>query len=259
MIKLLSKKLRSNFENQNSMSSSRRILNFIILLTTALLINSCSENQKNGSQEKKIVERIATEVSVYKFHYKYGTQRMGQVIEAAEELLEVIQNPEINLTEEQIELDIHKLTWLWLAATPTTEYISLTNSGEITNVTSENLRRKFKEMNLDQEKLLQFEELQINYVDQELRPYLNKRIDKTTLKTRQNFDALETTKVSSPFKNSPKELLKDREFANLLVDLLFFTKRIMLPYNRLNKITADMEKIIMKDYPDVELTEYNPF
>jgi hypothetical protein len=184
---------------------------------------------------------------------------MGEVITAAEELLEAIQNPEIELTEAQIELNVHKLTWLWLASTPTTEYIALTNSGEISLVTSETLRRKFREMNLDQEKLLQFEELQIGYVNQELRPYLNSRIDKTTLKTRQNFDALETTKVSSPFNNSPKDLLKEREFANLLVDLLFFTKRIMLPYNRLNKITTDMEKIIAQDYPDVKLKEYKPF
>lgn len=184
---------------------------------------------------------------------------MSQVISAAEELLESIQNPEINLTEEQIELNVHKLTWLWLAATPTTEYKALTNSGEIRLVTSQRLRRKFKEMNFDQEKLLQFEELQINYVNQELRPYLNKRIDRTTLKTRQNYDALETKKVSSPFNNSPKDLLQDREFANLLVDLLFFTKRIMLPYNRLNKIMADMEIIIAEDYPDVALKEYKPF
>ena len=259
MRKLFSKKLKSDFGNQSSMSSFRLILNFIILLTTALLINSCSENQQNLNKEKKIVERIGIEVAVYKFHYKHGAKRMGEVIKAAEELLEAIQNPEIELTEEQIELNIHKLTWLWLAATPTTEYKTLTNSGEISFVTSETLKRKFKEMNSDQEKLLQFEELQINYVNQELRPFLNKRIDKTTLITSQNFDGLETTKVSSPFNNSPEDLLKEREFANLLKDLLFFTKRIMLPYNRLNKIMADMEKIIVEDYPDVELKEYKPF
>ena len=240
------------------MNFSRFILS-TILLGTILFFNSCSENQQNADKEKLIVERIEADVALYKFHFKYGATRMGEVIKAAEKLLEAIENPEIKLTEEEIELNVHKLTWLWLAATPTTEYNALTNSGEIRLVTSEKLRRKFKEMNFDQEKLMQFEELQISNVNQELRPYLNSHIDKTTLRTRQNFDALETTKVSSPFKNSPKELMQDREFANLLVDLLFFTKRIMLPYNRLNKIMADMETIIAKDYPDVELKEYKPF
>ena len=252
-------KINSFFIKKNSNGSFRLIINLFVLLTVTLLINSCSEKQQNTDKEKIIVERIETEVAVYKFHYKYGAKRMGEVITAAEELLNAIRNPEIELTEEQTELNIHKLTWLWLAATPTTEYKALTNSGEISLVSSETLKRKFKEMNSDQEKLLQFEQLQINYVNQELRPYLNTRIDRTTLRTSQNFDGLKTSKLSSPYKNSPKELLKDREFANLLTDLLFFTKRIMLPYNRLNKITAEMENIIAEDYPDVELKEYKPF
>lgn len=253
------RKLYPIFKNQNSLSFFKPILNLFILFMTVLIFNSCSQSKLKINKEKKIIERIVNEVAFYKFHFKYGTKRMGEVIVAAEELLEAIQNPEIKLNEEQIELNIHKLTWLWLAATPTTEYIALTNSGEISLITSENLRQKLREMNFDQEKLLQFEALQINYVNQELRPYLNKRIDRTKLKTRQNFDSQETIRVLSPFNNSPKDLLKEREFANLLGDLLFFTKRIMLPYNRLNKITIDMEKIIAKDYPDVELKEYNPF
>lgn len=258
MKNLITKNLGMNSKETNPIGFTSPIQNFILLICI-LLFNSCSEIQQNANQENNIVERIGADVAFYKFHFEYGATRMGQVITAAEELLEAIQNPEINLTEEQIELNVHKLTWLWLAATPTTEYNALTNSGEIRLVTSERLRRKFKEMNFDQEKLLQFEALQINYVNQELRPYLNKRIDRTTLKTRQNFDALETKKVASPFNNSPKDLLQDREFANLLVDLLFFTKRIMLPYNRLNKIMADMEVIIAEDYPDVVLKEYKPF
>jgi hypothetical protein len=245
--------------NKTSFIGFTRLIQSLILIMGILLFYSCSEIQQNTNEENNVVERIGADVAFYKFHFEYGATRMGQVIAAAEELLEAIQNPEITLTEEQIELNVHKLTWLWLAATPTTEYNALTNSGEIRLVTSERLRRKFKEMNFDQEKLLQFEALQINYVNQELRPYLNKRIDRTTLKTRQNFDALETKKVPSPFNNSPKDLLQDREFANLLVDLLFFTKRIMLPYNRLNKIMADMEVIIAEDYPDVVLKEYKPF
>ena len=253
------KKLYPIFRKKNSMRFLRLITSFIILLGVALSINSCTENQHNADKEKNIVERIGTEVAFYKFHYKYGAKRMGEVITAAEELLNAIQNPENKLTEEQIELNIHKLTWLWLAATPTTEYKALTNSGEIRLVKSETLRRKFKEMNADQEKLLQFEELQINYVNQEIRPYLNSRIDRTTLVTRQNFDALETTRVSSPFNNSPEDLLEEREFANLLVDLLFFTRRIMLPYDRLNEIMIDMEKIVAKDYPDIKIEAYEPF
>lgn len=243
--------------SKNLYKQTLRILSFLII---AFSINSCAEsNQDDALKENNIVERIGAEVSFYQFHFKYGATRMGQVIDAAKELLEEIRNPDLNLSEEQIELNIHKLTWLWLAATPTTEYLALVNSGEITLVKSEILIRKLKEMHFDQEKLRQFEDLQINYVNQELRPYLNKSIDRTTLKTRQNFEALVTDKVSSPFKSSPKALLQDREFANLLEDLLFFTERVMLPYNRLNTVMSDMVEIISKDYPQVKMEPYQPF
>ena len=258
-MKNLIQKMPGSNSSQTNQIGVTRFMHILILIICVFLPGSCSEFQQNKDQENKIVERIGADVAFYKFHFKYGATRMGQVITAAEELLESIQNPEINLTEEEIEMNVHRLTWLWMAATPTTEYNALTSSGEIRLVTSERLKRKFKEMNFDQEKLLQFEELQINYVNQELRPYLNKRIDRTTLRTSQNFDALETTRVSSPFDHSPKGLLNDREFANLLGDLLFFTKRVMLPYNRLNKIMAEMEIIIAEDYPDVVLKEYKPF
>lgn len=208
--------------------------------------------------ELAAVARIRADVALYEFHYKLGASRMREVISASEELLSAIHNPENELTEDQVALNVHKLTWLWLAAIPTSEYVSMVNSGEISLVSSDRLRRKFKEMNNDLEKLLQFEELQISYVNQELRPFLNKRIDKTVYYTSQNFNTSGPERVPSPFENPVLELLKDREFANLLVDLLFFTERIMLPYDRLNTIMADMNTIINEDYPSVLPETYGP-
>lgn len=232
-----------------------KILTIIGLFT---LNSSCIDNGKRAQDEVKIVERIGAEVALYKFHFKYGATRMNEVITAAEELLEAVRNPENELTEEQVELKIHKLTLLWLAATPTTEYNTLARSGEISLVTSERLRRKFKEMNNDQEKLLQFEELQINYMNNQLRPFLNQRIDRTIYYSSQNYNATEPVRSPSPFSNSAKDLLEDQEFANLLVDVLFFTERVMLPYNRLNTLMADIEKIIKEDYPTVSIEPYGP-
>jgi hypothetical protein len=85
------------------MNFSRFILS-TILLGTILFFNSCSENQQNADKEKLIVERIEGDVALYKFHFKYGATRMGEVIKAAEKLLEAIENPEIKLTEEMSSL-----------------------------------------------------------------------------------------------------------------------------------------------------------
>ena len=237
-------------------ATSARIPCMVTLLAFSLI--ACKHKPDAIDKEQNVVQRIAGDVALYQFHFKFGATRMTQVITAANELLEAIRNPEINLTEEDIELRVHKLTYLWLAAIPTTEYISLVNSGEISLVSSETLKRKFKEMNNDIEKLLQFEELQINYVNQELRPYLNTHTDNTIYYTSQNFNSTGPERRPSPFKSSAKELLKDREFANLLVDVLFFTERIMLPYNRLNTLMKDMDSIIAKEYPNVEKEIYGP-
>jgi len=233
-----------------------RTLFMVILISFSVV--ACTHKQKDTEKEQEVVERIAGDVALYQFHFKFGATRMTQVITAANELLEAIRNPEITLTEEEIELQVHKLTYLWLAAIPTTEYVALVNSGEISLVSSQALKRKFKEMNNDIEKLLQFEELQISYINQELRPFLNRHTDKTLYYTSQNFNSAGPKRLPSPFESSTQQLLKDREFANLLVDVLFFTERIMLPYNRLNTLMKDMDSIIAKDYPNVEKETYGP-
>ena len=258
-------KMKNNQPNQNmftltnAVNLPRIILAVLPFILFTILINSCAPDKTNIEKELNIVERIGADISLYKFHEEYGTKRMGTVISAAERLLTAIRNPEIQLTAEELELNLHQLTLLWLSATPTTEYVALTNSGEISLVSSELLRRKFKEMNLDQEKLKQFEEIQLDYVNQELRPFLNSRIDRTTIDTYQKADSLITTRFTSPFKSAPSELLENREFANILIDLLFFTKRIMLPYKRMAVVMQEMEEIISKDYPAAKMKAYKPF
>lgn len=236
----------------------QRTGSILVFLILVLSISSCTENQQKAEREVKIVERIGADVALYQFHFKFGATRMSEVITAAQTLLEAVRNPDMEISEDDVALNIHKLTWLWMAAIPTTEYVAMVQSGEISLLRSERLRRKFKEMNNDLEKLLQFEALQISYVNQELRPFLNKRIDKTIYYSSQNFNSAGPVRVPSPFHDSAKDLLQDREFANLLVDVLFFTERIMLPYNRLQTIMADMETMIAEDYPTVSIEAYGP-
>jgi hypothetical protein len=222
-------------------------------------MSSCTQTERSIEKERLLVERIGVDIALYQFHYEYGTSRMGEVIKSGNILLEAMRNPEIQLTDEEIELNVHKLTQLWQAATLTTAYVSAMNSGELSLLTSERLRLKFKEMNANQERLKHFEAVQVDYVNRELRPFLNKNVDRTTLVTNQRFDSFETTKLPSPFENNPSQLLKNREFANIVVDVLFFTERIMLPYKRLNILMEEMEKIIAEEYPGVKIEPYKPF
>lgn len=237
------------------------IFRLTVMIFTLIIINvslnSCSQNMNKVEKELKIVERIGEDMSLYRFHIKYGRKAMEEVISSAQHLLDAIRNPDIQLSDEEIEANVHKLTYLWLSGTPTTEYVALINTGEIKLISSEELRRKFKLMVLEQEKLKQFEEMQVSYINLELRPFLNKHIDRTTVETDRRTGDL--VRFPSPFESSPSDLLNNREFANILTDVLFFTKRIMYPYHRIEIVMNDMEKIIEMQYPEAKYEAHKGF
>jgi len=199
-----------------------------VCILFAFSIDKYTQNKQNAKKELLVVQGITTELEYYKFLQEAGSKRMNEVISAAELLLNVIRNPELHPSKDEIDLDLHKLTWLFLSATPTTKYVALNASGDFSLISSVSLRNKFTHLNADQEKLLQFEAIQVRYVDQQLRPFLNRSMDRTTIDTYQKADSSITTNYTSPFINSTNDLLRNREFANILVDLLFCTKRIML-------------------------------
>jgi len=180
---------------------------------------------------------------------------MKEVIAAAEQLLSAIRDPKVQLSKKEIDFDLHKLTWIWLSATPTTKYVALNSSGDFSYISSMPLRNKFSQFGADQEKLLQFEAIQARFVDQQLRPFLNQKMDRTTIDSYQSGRNMDTQQYPSPFTNTNYELLQNREFANLLIDLLFFTKRLFLPYDRMEDRTTEIRELIKKEYPSIELSE----
>lgn len=221
----------------------------------AFAVNSSIQNKRNEKKELRAVQDIVTELEYYSFMREYGGGRMKEVIGAAEDLLNAIRDPQVKLSEEEINLDLHKLTWIWMSATPTTSFVALNSSGDFSYISSESLRKKFSNFNADQEKLMQFEAIQARFVDQQLRPFLNRTLDRTTIDSYQTGATLKTRQYPSPFTNTNYELLHNREFANLLTDLLFFTRRLFLPYDRLGDRTIELKEIIKKEYPSIEIYE----
>ncbi len=224
------------------------LIGFIWILF-AFSINTYFQHRENAKKELRVIQEIKAEIEYYEFLIDRGGERMKTVIGAAERLLKAIRDPEFQLSKEEIELDLHKLTWLWLSATPTTKYVALNASGEFSLISSMTLRNELSSFNADQEKLLQFEAIQVRFVDTQLRPFLNRNMDRTTIDSYQEGASLITKRYPSPFTDSSERLLKNREFANLLLDLLFCTKRIMLPYSRMFGTTGAIKEIIAKEYP----------
>ena len=130
----------SLFTGQFVKGNSRFYAQIFVLLMISFLFNSCSSNGKNKVKELNVIERIGEDISLYRFHIEHGKKTMEQVISSAEFLLEAIRNPGVQISDEEIEANVHKLTYLWLSGTPTTEYVALINTGEIKLISSEELR-----------------------------------------------------------------------------------------------------------------------
>jgi hypothetical protein len=114
----------------------------------------------------------------------------------------------------------------------------------------------------DVEKLIMFEEIQVRYVDQQLRPFLNRNIDRTDMEVFGALSKPDSVIVqyhSSPFEFDLDGLLTNREFANLLVDVGFHTDRLKLPYDRMGIGIDRMRETIEEGYPEVEWKPYVPF
>ena len=222
-----------------------------ICILFAFSLSSYLRDKEASKRELRAIQEIKSEIAYYEFMIEKGGGRMNEVIAAAERLLHVIRNPQEKASMEDVELDLHKLTWLWLSATPTTKYVSLIHSGDINFISSAELRSELSQFNADQEKLLQFEAIQVRFVDTQLRPFLNKHIDRTVMDSYQKGADLVFNRFQSPFRNTNSSLLQNREFANLLLDLIFCTKRLNLPYSRMQGEAEYMKEIIAKDYPSI--------
>jgi len=254
---------RKLFDEGNLKSYLVFAFGLLLLLSISILfaftVNNWNQNRLNAQEEVRIIQDISEEMQRNRFLQEAGSQRIKEVIAAAERLQNVIRNPELRPTKKDIDFDLHKLTWVWLSATPTTIYDALNASGDFGLISSSLLRKKLANFNSNQEKLLQFEAIQGRFVDQQLRPFLNRSIDRTTIHTYQKVDKLITTHHPSQFTTSHDDLLRNREFANILVDLIFFTKRIMLPYDRIEKDISQIDTIIMEKYPSIQAKPYNPY
>ncbi|MDA0350188.1 MAG: hypothetical protein O3C20_22625 [Verrucomicrobia bacterium] len=184
---------------------------------------------------------------------------MGEVLTAAEDLLLWISHPEDRPEEDKIALEVHKLTWNWMSRRSSSMYDTLNSSGEFDLISSRELRKSLFNLKTQQEILFEFEVQQFDFVDVQLRPFLNRTTDRTAIRSVYNSSILETSYHPSPFTTSYEELLRNREFANILTDLIYMTKRITDAYGRIEIDLDDLDALIASEYPSIRPEPYLPY
>ncbi|MGB5272714.1 MAG: DUF6090 family protein [Flavobacteriaceae bacterium] len=235
------------------------ILLVVIGILIALQINTWNQERVNAREERRILQDLSKELRFNNFLKEKGSRVMQEVVDAADRLLLVINNQTEQRDTSQIGMYLHKLTWVWVSGRNTTIYDVLSGSGDFDNISSSVLRKKLADLKANQENLLQFEVVQNQFVDQQLRPFLNRAIDRTTMRSKFETGEMITTMHASKFPNSYSELLESREFANLLVDLDFFTRRVLGTYGRIDRDITQIDSLIQSKYPDIVAKVYTPY
>ena len=126
-------------------------------------------------------------------------------------------------------------------------------------ISSPRLRKKLADLKRNQESLIKFEEIQYRFVDNQLRPFLNQHVDRTKIRSLLKSADLVTTEYPSVFPPNNGELLLNREFANLLIDLIYFTNRIESNYLRIDSDINQIDSLIYAKFPDLAPKTYVPY
>ncbi|MBT8219511.1 MAG: hypothetical protein KJP00_06790 [Bacteroidia bacterium] len=232
------------------------ILLVVVGILIALQINNWNQNRLNALEENRLIGGIRDKIDVNRFQFGLGMATNMAVIAAAEKLLERTQKDATSLSNSQIEIHLHNLTKRFLLgkSNATHIYDELIGSGQLGLLRSQELQKAITALKLQMQLLESYEDLQNNFVDRELSPFLNRHTDRVKIYlegSQHDTLFLETRNilVDPDFKIRPQSgsydaLFEDTQFSNLLLELLRHTKRLVPIYERINEPMSRIEDLV---------------
>lgn len=234
------------------------ILLVVIGILIALQINNWNKNKSNREEEKISLQAISEKMKFNQFQCETGIKRNKRVIVGVEELLTLISDTTTRMSKSRIEQNLNTLNKRFLMgkSNSTSIYDELVGAGQLGNISSQELRNQLTDLKANMQLLESYENLQVQFVDNHLSPFLNKHIDRITigvagLKTDTTFyDKLIQINYSTFNKNtseqSYEDLLKSREFSNLLIELMQHTKTLLPIYDRIGVNVSIIDSIAIE-------------
>ena len=232
------------------------ILLVVIGILIALQINNWNKNNSNRAEEKISLHAISEKMKFNQFQYEIGLKRNKRVILGAEELLTLASDPTTKMSNSRIEQNLNTLNKRFLMgkSNATSIYDELVGAGQFSNISSQELRNQLTKLKANMQLLESYENLQIQFVDNHLSPFLNTQIDKVAVgitgskadstfydkKIQINYSAF--NKLTK--EQSYEELLRSREFSNLLLELMKHTKTLLPIYDRIGGNISIIDSIV---------------
>lgn len=155
----------------------------VVGILIALQINNWNVERLNSIEEKRILLSVAQKVEFNRFQHAMGLTRYKEVIAGAESLFSIMSGKDGTTDTEEIAKDIHDLTHRFLMGTSNSTHLydELIGSGQMGLISSDELRENITKLKVDMELLASYEVLQTSFVDNELIPYFNTKIDRMSV------------------------------------------------------------------------------
>lgn len=230
----------------------------MIGILLALQVNNWNQKRLDDIKEKNMLSAIYEEMRQLDFFQENAFESYSQVMQSAEAILIVINDPSLPLNKKLLDENLNMISnrrWLTGASNVTNIYDLLIGSGQWELLSSKELRGNLKMLNSHLEFLLAFEELQANFVDNQLSPFLNQYIDRISISPK-HFE-LSASLLDNRFETSYSELLDSQGFSNLLVELKRHTYVLVNTYRRIGHQIAAIDSITIAGNPSIKIQMAN--
>lgn len=238
------------------------ILLVVIGILIALQINNWNQNRIDRINENRVLKSIADEINGFRWKIERGIDTYQEVVLASGHLLKEV-NGENNTSDlDSMDYALARIgdRWLFGKGNITTIYDALTGSGELGLIGSDQMRYLLDVIKREILLLGYYEEIQVQYVDNQLQPILNRyyngvkinNLGQSLFSERFGFDPdkIDLTIASDKFQTDYDAFLNSKEFSNILLQHMKRSSTLIPIYHRLKNHVAQIDSILSLTNPD---------
>ena len=212
------------------------IILVMIGILLALQVNNWNQDRLDRIEEQRLLALIHTELDNYLWLQERGTKRHKRLLASIERLLHAMKQTPSDWDMDQLDRDLHTIystRWIAGAGTSTNVYDVLINGGQLGILSSHELQQRLAILKENFTYTRIYDQFQAEFIDNHLSPFLNQHIDRLSISNEEL--EIDSSLYDSPFITDYDKLFANREFSNLLAELIKHTQPIVRSYGRVNR------------------------
>lgn len=192
----------------------------VISILLAFAIDAWWDERAEAVAERRSLDQFIDEMDLYERLLGQADETTRRAISATETLLDAIhtQSP---MEAGAFEASVREITYMYHLGEATPTFDRLLSAGNLGQLGSADLRRSLANLGNLLGVLRRFENLESEFLEHQLRPYLVRHVDLYRIRPPKSDDP---EPPASRFEGQSEEILDDREFSNLLLERIRYAR-----------------------------------